>query len=627
MTTTSPKAPVRPVEGSRVVARTDDTPPGGMSTARWGRPFLQFALDSIGWVAALVASTILRDDFHWSEVSWEGLAATAWLAVCAQGCLGLLFGLYRRRWRYGSFDEVTYLACTVVSTGILLTCVVWIPSGSMVPRSVPLLATCMALTAMECVRTVRRLQRNRRSSPLLGEPIVIAGAGQAAVLLVQNLLSFSKGAYRPVALLDDNPFKSDLRVQGIRVEGTLSELARVAKRHDAQAVLLAIPSGGSDLIRYMNGLAREAGLPLLVLPPVADMFGAPTSSDIRPVTETDLLGRDMADIDPDAVAHYVTGKRVLVTGAGGSIGSELCRQLARFEPSQLYMLDRDESGLHAVQLSIEGRALLNTPDLVLADIRDEDRLLAAFRLLQPEVVFHAAALKHLTLLEQAPDEAWKTNVFGTDNVLRAAEAVGVERFVNISTDKAADPTSVLGWSKRVTERLTAYHASSTTGTYVSVRFGNVLGSRGSVLTIFRAQSEAGGPITVTHPDVTRFFMTVEEAVRLTIYAGAIGQPGEVLVLDMGQPVRIATVAERFAGQHEPPLEIVYTGLRPGEKVHEDLLATDEDDVRPIHPLITHVPVPPLSIDDVRWICGGELTCETLQRVVRHGIGADRRIPH
>ncbi|MGE0304530.1 MAG: polysaccharide biosynthesis protein [Acidimicrobiia bacterium] len=607
-----------------MAARFDETPPGGVRNVRWGRPLLQFALDSVGWAAALVLSTILRYDFHWSQVTWDGLAATVPLAITAQGCLGLVFGLYRRRWRYGSFDEVTYLACTALAVGVLLTCVVWIPSGSMVPRSVPLLATCMALTAMLTVRSVRRMLRSHRNRPLLGKPIVIAGAGQAAVLLVQNLLSFPKGAYRPVALLDDNPFKSDLRVQGIRVEGTLSDLSRVAKRHNAQAVLLAIPTGGSELVRYMNCLAREAGLPLLVLPPVADMFGAPTSSDIRPVTEADLLGRDTADIDPDAVAHYITGKRVLVTGAGGSIGSELCRQIARFEPSELYMLDRDESGLHAVQLSIEGRALLNTPNLVLADIRDEQRLMEAFRRFRPEVVFHAAALKHLTLLELAPDEAWKTNVFGTDNVLRAAESVGVERFVNISTDKAADPTSVLGWSKRVTERLTAHHASSKTGTYVSVRFGNVLGSRGSVLTIFRAQSEAGGPITVTHPEVTRFFMTVEEAVRLTIYAGAIGEAGQVMVLDMGEPVRIAAVAERFATQREPPLEIVFTGLRPGEKLHEDLIATDEADVRPIHPLITHVPVPPLSIDDVRWVCGGELTCDTLQRVVLHGIGANHQ---
>jgi FlaA1/EpsC-like NDP-sugar epimerase len=235
-------------------------------------------------------------------------------------------------------------------------------------------------------------------------------------------------------------------------------------------------------------------------------------------------------------------------------------------------------------------------------------------------VFHAAALKHLTLLELAPEEAWKTNVFGTDNVLAACERAGVERVVNISTDKAADPTSVLGWSKRITERLTAHRALDPDGTYVSVRFGNVLGSRGSVLTIFRAQAEAGRPITVTDEDVTRFFMTVEEAVRLTIYAGAIGRSGEVLVLDMGAPVRIAAVAERFANQHTPPLEILYTGLRPGEKLHEDLIARDEVDERPIHPLITHVAVPPLSLNEVLWASGGEMTADGLARVVQHGIG-------
>ncbi|MEY4338693.1 MAG: hypothetical protein RLZ14_543 [Actinomycetota bacterium] len=217
--------------------------------------------------------------------------------------------------------------------------------------------------------------------------------------------------------------------------------------------------------------------------------------------------------------------------------------------------------------------------------------------MRPHVVFHAAALKHLTLLQAAPDEAWKTNVLGTHNVLEAALAHGVERMVNISTDKAANPTSVLGYSKRLTEGLTSHAATRSSGAFVSVRFGNVLGSRGSVLTAFAAQSAAGGPISVTHPEVTRYFMTVEEAVRLTIFAGAIGRSGEVLVLDMGEPVRIADVAKRFADQHTPPLRIVYTGLRPGEKLHEELLATDEADQRPVHPLISHVPVTPMRLVD------------------------------
>ena len=261
------------------------------------------------------------------------------------------------------------------------------------------------------------------------------------------------------------------------------------------------------------------------------------------------------------------------------------------------MLDRDESGLHAVQLSIDGRGLLDDPNLVLADIRDRDRVYEVFRQYRPDVVFHAAALKHLTLLENHPLEGWKTNVVGTQNLLDAATEVGVQRFLNVSTDKAANPVCVLGWTKRITERLTANQAAvANHGTYVSVRFGNVLGSRGSVLTSFSAQASAGGPITVTDPDVARYFMTVEEAVRLTIYAAAIGSSGEALVLDMGRPVKIVDVARRFCQLADPPLEIVFTGLRHGEKMNEDLIADDELDDRPIHPLISHVTVPPLELN-------------------------------
>jgi FlaA1/EpsC-like NDP-sugar epimerase len=284
---------------------------------------------------------------------------------------------------------------------------------------------------------------------------------------------------------------------------------------------------------------------------------------------------------------------VLVTGAGGSVGSELCRQVDRFQPAELMMLDRDESALHAVQLSLSGRALLDSPNLILADLRDAAGIKAIFAERRPEVVFHAAALKHLPLLESYPGEAVKSNVWGTQTVLEASADAGVERFVNISTDKAANPTSVLGYSKRITERLTAHASTVADGTYLSVRFGNVLGSRGSVLTAFAAQIAEGGPLTVTHPDVTRYFMTVQEAVQLVIQAAAIGREGEALVLEMGEPVRIAQVARQMGEQAGRPVEIVYTGLRPGEKLHEELFGVGEDDQRPLHPMISHVSVPPL----------------------------------
>jgi len=345
-------------------------------------------------------------------------------------------------------------------------------------------------------------------------------------------------------------------------------------------------------------LAEGAGLAVKVLPTVGELFGNPVGvRDIRDINLVDLLGRRPVETDLDSIAGYLTGRRVLVTGAGGSIGSELCRQIDRYAPTELLMLDRDESALHAVQLAITGRALLDSPDVILADIRDIEHLNRLFEERRPQVVFHAAALKHLPLLEQYPGEAVKTNVWGTLAVLQAAAAAGVERFVNISTDKAADPISVLGYSKRIAERLTAHVAHEATGTYLSVRFGNVLGSRGSVLTAFAAQVAAGGPVTVTDPAVTRYFMMVQEAVQLVIQAGAIGRDGEALVLDMGQPVRIDDVARMLTAKSRRPVDIVYTGLRPGEKLHEDLLAFGEPDLRPTHPLISHVPVPssdPLS---------------------------------
>jgi FlaA1/EpsC-like NDP-sugar epimerase len=259
------------------------------------------------------------------------------------------------------------------------------------------------------------------------------------------------------------------------------------------------------------------------------------------------------------------------------------------------MLDRDESALHALQLSLHGRALLDGPELILADLRDPERIRRVFAERRPEVVFHAAALKHLTLLQRHPGEAVRTNVLGTQAVLDACR--GVAMFVNISTDKAANPTSVLGYSKRITERLTAYAAAHTEGTFLSVRFGNVLSSRGSVVTAFQQQIEAGLPLTVTHPDVTRYLMTIQEAVHLVLQAAAIGRDGEALVLDMGSPVRIADLARQLAEQAARPVDILYTGLRPGEKLHEELLGSGEIDARPLHPLVSHVAVPALHPAD------------------------------
>jgi FlaA1/EpsC-like NDP-sugar epimerase len=373
----------------------------------------------------------------------------------------------------------------------------------------------------------------------------------------------------------------------------------VAQDYDAEVMLIAIPSADAALVRELSEVGVEAGLQVRVLPPVSELLdGRVGEGDIRVLTEADLLGRREIDTDIAAIAGFLTGRRVLVTGAGGSIGSELCRQVARFEPAALAMLDRDESALQAVQLSIEGRALLDSRDLIVADLRDGPRIEEVFEEHRPEVLFHAAALKHLPLLEMHPEEGVKTNVFGTLNLLEIALRFGVDRFVNVSTDKAADPTSVLGYTKRVTERLTAAADEAGRGTYLSVRFGNVLGSRGSVLTAFRSQIEAGGPVTITHPDVARYFMTIEEAVQLVIQAGAIGADGDVLVLEMGDRVRITDLARRLIEATENPVEIVYTGLRPGEKVQEVLVGQAELSEPTSHDLISRVGVPTLAFGDL-----------------------------
>jgi FlaA1/EpsC-like NDP-sugar epimerase len=317
---------------------------------------------------------------------------------------------------------------------------------------------------------------------------------------------------------------------------------------------------------------------------------------VRDLDVTDLLRRRPIATDLTQVRALLRGRRVLITGAGGSIGAELSRQvLALGTASAIGLLDRDESALHALQLSMSGRALLDDDSTILADIRDADRMHEVMREFRPDVVFHAAALKHLPLLERYPQEAVQSNIWGTQNVLEAAQAAGVSLFVNISTDKAADPDSVLGYSKRITERLTA-SAGRDGAKFVSVRFGNVLGSRGSVLTTFESQIRSGGPVTVTHREVTRYFMTIPEAVQLVLQAAAVGSNGDVLVLDMGHPVRIADVARQLIEHSGRRIDIVYTGLRDGEKMAEVLYGSHEDPQPTCHPLISRVEVPRLAPD-------------------------------
>jgi FlaA1/EpsC-like NDP-sugar epimerase len=517
------------------------------------------------------------------------------IVLVVHALVGYVVGIYRRRWRYGSFDEVGGLVvATFITTSVLFVLRFFDQSLNPFPRSVILIAGFAGLCFVAASRYAWRLIREqlRRPTAQTAAKILVYGAGEGGIQMVNTLLRNPQSPYLPVGFLDDNPDTHRLSISGVPVLGGRDQLSQARARTGATTLLIAIPSADSALISDISARARELSMDVKVLPAVQNLNERPLdTSDIRDLTDEDLLGRRKVVIDLQQISDYLVNRRVLVTGAGGSIGSELCRQLARFNPAELIMLDRDESALHEVQLSIHGRALLDTPQTVLADLRDETTINHIFDTRKPEVVFHAAALKHLPLLERYPLEAYQTNVLGTLTLLNAAQRTGVGVFVNISTDKAANPISVLGYSKRIAERVTAaVGQSAKSGKYMSVRFGNVLGSRGSVLMSFRDQIAKGGPLTVTHRGVTRYFMTISEAVQLVIQAGAIGSSGEALVLDMGTPVSIYDVAKQLVTNSGKPVEIEIVGLRAGEKVHEELFGDGEIDTRPRHPLISHVPV-------------------------------------
>lgn len=571
------------------------------SVPRFVRAWKWWPVDALIWFVSVLVSVWARYDFSLTPSQADGALTFGVYAVLLQTAVGLLVGIYVLRFIAGSFDEAIAIAFTGTLAGSLLFAYAWALSPLAVPRSTPLSATAMAMIGMLAARFVGRAwTATRRQTHARSTNVVVFGAGAGGIQLVRHMKADRHAGFRPVALLDDDPAKGRLQIAGVRVRGTQKDLAKVAERSRADTVVIAIPTAEAELIREVTGRAEGAGLRVLVLPPLGQLVRRKVGpGDLRDINVNDLLGRHPVTLDEAAITSQVAGRRVLVTGAGGSIGSELCRQILRFQPAELIMLDRDESALHAVQLSLYGRAMLDGSDTVLADIRDARAVDEVFARHRPEIVFHAAALKHLPLLEAYPLEAWKTNVVGTLHVLNAARKHSVSTFMNISTDKAADPCSVLGYSKRVAERLTAAAASRGGGKFVSVRFGNVLGSRGSVLTTFERQIADGGPVTVTHPDVTRYFMTISEACQLVLQAASSGRSGEVLVLDMGEPIRILEVAKMLIGRADrSDLDIVFTGLRRGEKMHEDLFATHEPrDVRPAHHLISHVPVQPLSIQE------------------------------
>lgn len=562
----------------------------------------QALLDSLMWVVGVAAATLLQHDVSYLQASWGSVLVILLAAIVLQILIGSVFRLYPSRFLRGSFDEIRSLALATSATGLIVSLLALIAGRYFeVQGDIAVVAAPIAFILMLGIRFLGRADaENPVSSDNSLTPILVYGTGYVGSRLIERLITDTASPYRIVGLVDDAPAKKNQLIRGCRVLGTIDELPVIAEQTGASVIAVAIAEPGRNLMRRVQSQAAEAGLDIKVTPSVSNMFDQVRAlSDLRDISIEDILGREPITMDLEAIGSYIRGKKILVTGAGGSIGSELCVQLSRFRPGELMMLDRDETGLQGVQLKIAGHGLLDTNEVILADIRDGECIAELFEKRRPEIVFHAAALKHLPMLEQYPEEGWKTNVLGTLNVLQAASNVNVEAFVNISTDKAADPTSVLGYSKRLAERLTSWMGTVATGKYLSVRFGNVIGSRGSMLPTFAYLIDNDEAVTVTHPEATRYFMTIPEACQLVLQAGSIGKTGEVLILDMGEPVKILDIAKRMIEISGKDLPIKFTGLRPGEKLHEVLVAIDETTNHQLHPKISQTKAYPLAPEELQ----------------------------
>ncbi|ATW24514.1 polysaccharide biosynthesis protein [Candidatus Formimonas warabiya] len=495
------------------------------------------------------------------------------------------FGMYRRAWAYASIGEALALAGAVTagSLGSLIVSLVWFPGPLPFPRSFWILNWILAVVLAGGSRFVWRLFRDYGlglKKKKKGSRVLIAGAGAAGVLVAKELKSHYNGGIRILGFVDDDPLKQKVIVQGIPVLGTSEEIPALAAGHKIQEIIIAMPSAAGKAKRRIVALGKETGAKVKILPGVYDLIdGRVKISRIRDVDVEDLLGRDPVKVDLDGIAQYIRGQVVLVTGGGGSIGSELCRQIASYNPKALLILDACENNVYEIDLELK-KAF---PDLhivsLVKDVRDRRSVIQAFKAYRPQVVFHAAAHKHVPMMEYNPEDAIKNNVMGTYHVAQVADMFKAKKFVLISTDKAVNPTSFMGASKRLAELVVQYLDTVSETSYVAVRFGNVLGSAGSVLPLFKKQIAEGGPVTVTHPAMVRFFMTIPEAVQLVIQAGAMAKGGEIFVLDMGEPVKIMDLARSLIELSglEPgkDIDIKITGTRPGEKLYEELLTAEE----------------------------------------------------
>ena len=565
----------------------------------------QFLVDILALVAVYVAAFLVRFEGDIPSYIVRTMILTGPYVVAMQYALIVTFGVHRMAWRYIALPDVRRIAYVAAASGTVLIgtrigfellAPSYPPIGNaIIPMGVILVETTFAFLGMTCVRVMRRILAERsetsnRDAPAREPvPTILIGAGRAGVLVAKEIAGRPDLCIQPVGFLDDDAVKEGTYVHNVRVLGTTKKLAEICERFGAKQALITVPNASGKEIRRIVALCEEAQIPVKIVPGIFEIVdGTVNLSRIRKVAIEDLLRREPVVLDMAAIAELLEGRAVLVTGAGGSIGSEICRQACRFNPSVVLLLDHTENNLFHIERELRAQ----WPDVpvvpLIADIRDENRMTHVFREHRPAVVFHAAAHKHVPMMESNPGEAVKNNVLGTKMVAELSHQFGVTEFVLISTDKAVNPTSVMGASKRAAEIFVQALSQRSTTRFVAVRFGNVLGSAGSVVPIFQEQIAAGGPVTVTHPDMQRYFMTIPEACQLVMQAGAMGKGGEIFVLDMGEPVKIVDLARDLivlSGFRLEDIEIQFSGTRAGEKLFEELSLVEEGAERTRHPKI------------------------------------------
>jgi len=549
------------------------------------------AHDILAAIAAWYLAFWLRFNTDIPQFNIPNMVSAMLWVVPLQTAIFVGSGMYRGIWRYASVADLQRIAVAVGLSTLMIALVLLMlpPQQPPVPRSVILLDPLLLILILGGSRLGYRVWKEHRLRNVLGspgKPVVILGAGDAAADLLKNLAR--AGDWRVLGLLDDNPAKRGRQIQGVNVLGAFDELVGLAPRLGVERAIIAMPSASHQSRRRALEICRRAGVEALTVPSYQDlMSGKVTVSEVRNIELDDLLGRDPVLLDESRLREWIRGRSILVTGAGGSIGSELCRQIARFEPAQLVLYEHNEFALYRMEQEFAEQHPQIKLKCVIGDVKNAARVAEALTAYRPETVFHAAAYKHVPLMEQHNAwEAIQNNVLGTWRVAEAAIAHGVEKFVMVSTDKAVNPANVMGASKRLAEIVCQGLQAGNSTRFVTVRFGNVLGSTGSVIPKFREQIARGGPVTVTHPEITRYFMSIPEAAQLVLQAGLMGTGGEIFVLDMGEPVKIVDLAReliRLSGYGERDIGIEFTGLRPGEKLYEELLADGEHTLPTPHP--------------------------------------------